>query len=222
MTPLSAVMALGSFSDLGVERRIRSTCSLIPTRCSYARTVTSTVTFTRDGEMLIDEANSAASLRVVMTASKRAVPILKHPTWGVSAGRLSPDERWIAFHAIPDVSTRRVYVAPFRGADPIEVNEWIPITDDQGMERYANWSPDGNTLYFVSEHDGFRCIRAQRLNPVSKRPVGPPLDIQHFHHARRALISIPRPRRQRPWHRHRQSYLRSAGDHRQHLDHDAP
>jgi Tol biopolymer transport system component len=139
---------------------------------------------TRDGEMLIDE-NHPPSLRVVMTARKEGVTILK----GAYAGRLSPDERWIAFHTIPRIDARQVYVAPFRGPVPIEQKEWIPVTDGRGMERYAAWSPDGNTLYFLSERDGFRCIRAQRLDPVSKHPVGPPLDIYHFHQARRSLAS---------------------------------
>jgi Tol biopolymer transport system component len=147
---------------------------------------------TRDGEMLIDETRPP-SLRVVMTAQKRGVPILKHPTWGVFAGRLSPDERWIAFHTIPKANVRRVYVAPFRGPHLIEEKDWIPVTDGRGMERYADWSPDGNTLYFLSERDGFRCIRAQRLDPTSKHPVGPPLDIYHFHHARLSLMNIADP-----------------------------
>jgi eukaryotic-like serine/threonine-protein kinase len=147
---------------------------------------------TRDGEMLIDEA-MPPRLRVVMTARKEGVTILKHPTWGVYAGRLSPDERWIAFHTSPRVDSRQVYVAPFRGPALIEQKEWIPVTDDRGMERYAAWSPDGNTLYFLSDRDGFRCIRAQRLDPVSKRPVGPPLDIYHFHQTRRSMINITEP-----------------------------
>ena len=120
-----------------------------------------------------------------MTARKEGVTILK----GGCAGRLSPDERWIAFHTIPRIDARQVYVAPFRGPVPIEQKEWIPVTDGQAMERYGAWSPDGNTLYFLSERDGFRCIRAQRLDPVSKHPVGPPLDIYHFHQARRSLGS---------------------------------
>lgn len=144
---------------------------------------------TRGGEMLIDEDLSPSRLRVVMTARKEGVTILKNPTWGVSTGRLSPDERWIAFHTSPRIDARQVYVAPFRGPVLIEQKEWIPVTDDRGRERYAAWSPDGNTLYFLSERDGFRCIRAQRLDPVSKRPVGPPLDIYHFHQARRSLTS---------------------------------
>ena len=139
---------------------------------------------TRDGEMLIDETRPP-SLRVVMTARKEGATILK----GAYAGRLSPDERWIAFHTMPRIDARQVYVAPFRGPVPIEQKEWIPVTDGRAMERYAAWSPDGNTLYFLSERDGFRCIRAQRLDPVSKHPVGPPLDIYHFHQARRSLTS---------------------------------
>ena len=145
---------------------------------------------TRDGEMLIDETRPPTRLRVVMTARKEGITILKHPTWGVFAGRLSPDERWIAFHTMPRIDARQVYVAPFRGPVPIEQKEWVPVTDDRGMERYASWSPDGNTLYFLSERDGFRCIRAQRLDPVSKHPVGPALDIYHFHQARRSLMNI--------------------------------
>ena len=55
-----------------------------------------------------------------------------------------------------------------------------------GMERYANWSPDGNMLYFLSERDGFRCIRGQHLDPATKHPVGPLFDVYHFHHARQS------------------------------------
>jgi hypothetical protein len=140
--------------------------------------------------MLIDEALLSRRLRVVMTARKEGVPILEHPTWGVGAGHLSPDERWIAFHTIQSATVRQVYVAPFHGPARIEEKEWIPVTDGGGMERYAAWSPDGNTLYFLSDRDGFRCIRAQRLDPTSKHPVGQPFDIGHFHHARRSLGNI--------------------------------
>ena len=89
----------------------------------------------RDGQMLIDEARNPQHLRVVMTAQKKGVPILKHAAWGTSAGRLSPDEHWIAFHATPRIAARQVYIAPFRGPVPIEEKEWIPVTDGRGMER---------------------------------------------------------------------------------------
>jgi Tol biopolymer transport system component len=36
------------------------------------------------------------------------------------------------------------------------------MTDGSGMDRFGSWSPDGNTLYYISERDGFRCIAARR------------------------------------------------------------
>ena len=51
------------------------------------------------------------------------------------------------------------------------------------------WSPDGNTLYFISQFDRFCCIWARRLDPM-KRPVGGPIAIFHAHEARRSLLNI--------------------------------
>jgi hypothetical protein len=81
-------------------------------------------------------------------------------------------------------------VVPFKGAVLQDEKAWIPITDGEGMERYADWSPDGKVLYFLSERDGFRCIRGQRLDPATKHPVGPPFDVYHFHHARQSLGTV--------------------------------
>ena len=61
------------------------------------------------------------------------------------------------------------------------------------MDRYAEWSPDGNMLYFLSERDSFRCIWAQRLDPVTKRPTGDAFAVRHFHTSRRSLTTIGDP-----------------------------
>jgi hypothetical protein len=45
-------------------------------------------------------------------------------------------------------------------------------------------------LYFLSERDGFRCIYAVRLNPVTHQAVGAPFTVQHFHAARWSLKRI--------------------------------
>jgi hypothetical protein len=60
--------------------------------------------------------------------------------------------------------------------------------DGSGLDRNAVWSPDGNLLYFLSERDGFRCVWAQRLNAVTKHPVGAPFEIYHFHEAKYSLM----------------------------------
>jgi hypothetical protein len=52
------------------------------------------------------------------------------------------------------------------------------------------WSPDGNTIYFLSGRDGFRCFWGQRLNPATKDPAGEPFAVQHFHRTRRSLRYI--------------------------------
>ncbi len=49
------------------------------------------------------------------------------------------------------------------------------------------WSPDDNTLYFISSRDSFRCVWAQRMNPKSKQSAGEPFPVAHFHQARRSL-----------------------------------
>ena len=141
-----------------------------------------------DAKSLIFERVANRALLLLDLPSGRQTEIVKHPQYGASRGRFSPDGRWLSFHAIPGPESRRVYVVPFKGA-VLQDDEkaWIPITDGEGMERYADWSPDGNVLYFLSERDGFRCIRGQRLDPATKHPVGPPFDVYHFHHARQSL-----------------------------------
>jgi hypothetical protein len=56
------------------------------------------------------------------------------------------------------------------------------------MDRNLVWSPDGATLYFLSDRDGFRCIWAQRLNPATKRLAGSPFSVVHFHQAGRSMV----------------------------------
>jgi eukaryotic-like serine/threonine-protein kinase len=142
-----------------------------------------------DAKSLIWEESANRALVLLNLVSGQQTEIVKNsnPKYGVSRGRFSPDGRWLSFHAIPGPEARRVYVVPFKGAVLQDETAWIPITDGEGMERYADWSPDGNVLYFLSERDGFRCVRGQRLDPATKHPVGPPFDVYHFHHARQSI-----------------------------------
>ena len=50
--------------------------------------------------------------------------------------------------------------------------------------------PDGNLLYFFSERDGFPCIWAQRVEPLTKHPLGDMFPVYHLHHARRSVRSL--------------------------------
>ena len=66
----------------------------------------------------------------------------------------------------------------------------IDITDGSFWDDKADWSPDGNTVYFLSDRDGFRCIYAQRLDR-DRRPVANGLvEVKHFHSARRSILRV--------------------------------
>jgi eukaryotic-like serine/threonine-protein kinase len=106
---------------------------------------------------------------------------LQDPEWQLHSPRLSPDERWIAFHSTNNPATRRIFVAPFLRGKTTDRSEWIGVTEGTGMDREPRWSPDGKLMYFTSERDGFRCLWGQRLNPARKNPVGLPFAVHHFH-----------------------------------------
>ena len=64
------------------------------------------------------------------------------------------------------------------------------VTDGKSADREPYWSPDGNLLDYLSDRDGFRCIWAQRLERITRLPVGPPVAVYHFHSARRSLANV--------------------------------
>jgi eukaryotic-like serine/threonine-protein kinase len=125
---------------------------------------------------------SRVSLLNVFT--REIFDLLQHPDQVLHSLRFSPDERWVAFHATNDPMTRRIFIAPYIKGEAVGEDEWIAVTGGADMDREPRWSPDGNLLYFISERDGFRCLWAQRLDPVRKRPMGSPFAVHHFHRSR--------------------------------------
>ena len=120
--------------------------------------------------------------------SERETTIFHNPKYNLAAARFSPDDGWISFQTVTGPTRRQIFVAPIRNHAVAGDPEWVPITDGSGLDRNAVWSPDGNLLYFLSERDGFRCFWAQRLDRISKRPIGLPFAVHHFHEARRSLM----------------------------------
>jgi Tol biopolymer transport system component len=113
-------------------------------------------------------------------ASHRQTPLLKHPTSNLLYGRFSPDNRWVSFTARFQQNRGRIAIAPIDGPHPIPESAWIAITEE-GPEDWANWSPDGNTLYFTSRRDGHNCLWGQRLDATTRRRAGEAFAAQHFH-----------------------------------------
>ena len=103
---------------------------------------------------------------------------------------VSPDGRWIALHTNISAVQVPIMVIPLRNGVAAGEKEWVTITDGSGFDLDANWSPDGNLLYFLSERDGFRCIWGQKLDPTSKRPLGAPFPVYHSHDPRRSIRNV--------------------------------
>jgi serine/threonine protein kinase/Tol biopolymer transport system component len=116
--------------------------------------------------------------------------LLQHPTYPLTVPHLSADGRWISFQSVTSPTERRVFVAPVRDWRPTSEAEWVPITDGHTPDRNPVWSPEGNLLYLISDRDGFRCFWAQPLDPATKRPTGSAFAVQHFHTARRSLVTM--------------------------------
>jgi len=102
----------------------------------------------------------------------------------------SPDGRWLALHTHFSAAGRQILIIPLRNGVAAKEQEWVTVTDGSSFDLDKDWSPDGNLLYFFSARDGFRCIWAQRLEPSSKRPVGPASPIYHSRDPSRSIKNI--------------------------------
>jgi Tol biopolymer transport system component len=105
--------------------------------------------------------------------------------------RLSWDDRWIAFLLGLPSGLPAIYVAPLPGA-PTPNGERILVRKDDHVLGSPRWSPDGRWLYYMSAADGFMCVWGQPLDAVSRKPVGPPVGIEHFHGSRASSFPLNR------------------------------
>jgi Tol biopolymer transport system component len=112
--------------------------------------------------------------------SHRRKALVKHPAYDLLYGRYSPDQKWVSFTARVQPALGRIVVAPADGPTPVDESAWRTIAE-VGPEDYANWSPDGQTLYFSSGRDGYSCLWGQRVDASSMMPRGEAFALHHFH-----------------------------------------
>jgi Tol biopolymer transport system component len=99
----------------------------------------------------------------------------------------SPDGQWIALVVgIAGEPNEQGVILPAAGAAR---SDWIPVTEEP-YNLKLHWSADGNSVYFFSRRDDFRCLWTRRLHPKSKRPLGDPVPVAHFHSSRQKILNF--------------------------------
>ena len=83
--------------------------------------------------------------------------------------RYSPGGHRIAYWGLPLGTGRRVlYTMPAEGGEP------IALTDDDAMNWNPAWSPDGTSLYYLSDRGGIMNVWRLPIDERSGRPLGEP------------------------------------------------
>jgi Tol biopolymer transport system component len=97
------------------------------------------------------------------------------------------DDHWVVFKKVTSWNLpeppAQILIAPVRHGSAGSEAEWIPVTDGQHSDDKPQFSADGNTVYFTSTRDGYLCIWAQKLDPITKHPLGSPFAYEHFHNS---------------------------------------
>ncbi len=105
----------------------------------------------------------------------------------------SPDDRWMVFYEAIENGRTKIWAAPIRESK-VRIEEWIQITDGLAWDVLPEFSPDGQTVYFLSHRDGFRCHWAIHVDGATKKPIGKPFAVQHYHNPRRSPAYVRRGR----------------------------
>jgi len=113
-------------------------------------------------------------------ASRHSTVLFDRPPYALLYARFSPDDRWISFTVRTAPNSARIVIAPYADGKGSREADWITIADGTS-EDWANWSPDGKTLYFTSPRDGHYCLWGQRLDAATHRPSGEPFALLHLH-----------------------------------------
>ena len=145
-----------------------------------------------DGRYLIGN-HTDGRLFLLDVASRRQIDFLTISGRWFCGGTFSPDGRWITFQEL-GLSRREEHIAPFLGETRAPESAWISV-----LAELSDWSPAGTMVYGWSDcrastkalvEDIKDCLRAQRVDQTTKRPLGPPLMIFDTHAAR--SLEVPR------------------------------
>lgn len=99
--------------------------------------------------------------------------IISDPLYEIYQEHFSPDGQWIVFEAVKKDSEgpaggelSSLYVMRATGGP------WIALVNERAWADKPRWSPDGRTIYFLSNRGSFFNVWAIRFDPGSGQPMG--------------------------------------------------
>jgi hypothetical protein len=144
--------------------------------------------WTGDGRWILYGAGEPPRLWLLDVESGRKTDLVPDPQYTLLEAAFSPEPGgpgWVALVAEGiGPGAVRGFVAPFRDGSFSNPREWIPVSENT-QSFSLQWSLDGNTLYSLAVRDDFRCLWAHPLEPATKRPLGEPAPVHHFHQEQR-------------------------------------
>jgi dipeptidyl aminopeptidase/acylaminoacyl peptidase len=144
-----------------------------------------------DGKRLIYRTGNPMRFWELDIQSGNRRVILSDEQREMGGAALSQDGRWMALHYAVKEGIRPIFIAPVRSGVAAAKSEWVTLSDRPGQHVRPWWSPDGNTIYYISDSSGHLQILAQRLRPADKHPVGDPIVIFSPPAGRYRLIANP-------------------------------
>lgn len=111
--------------------------------------------------------------------------LAENPEYNLWSPRFSPNEQWIVFNAIKvgGGAPSTLYVIPAAGGD------WVQLTDGTMWSDKPRWSPDGKTIYFISNRAGFFNVWGLKFDPQAGQPVGEPFRLTTLESPSRMLTT---------------------------------
>lgn len=143
-----------------------------------------------DGNRILYEPMEVENVTLVSRDTRKSTIVVAQPDKEtiLSGAQFSRDGNWLAFHALSGgTNTSRIWIIPTAEPYPVPPGNWIAVTDGKSQDLTPVWSPSGNLVYYITDRDGFRCVWARALDPLTKRPSGDPFAVRHFHTARLSL-----------------------------------